>query len=453
MLSEKFTKIQQNKPNQKKKTRKPAKTQQVTLVASAPRRKSRRKRNGLGVQSHSQATGIGYDRRQTGPKINGRNGNKSFSRISHTEFIMELPGMASATMYQFRVNPADPFTFPWLSTMANSYEKYRIMGMTFHYIPNSSSATPGSVWMYPDYDVQRPPMLNALQYLNTFDAVEGSVWTKKTMPIRATQFAQTQKGTYLIRSPYETYTDYLLYDPVNVYLGTSASGDGTNMIGKLYVEYDVELLIPDPESQLKLNSCFYTFYNCSSIPTPIGGQNMISPITSTDIRQTSGNMTVEPLGDFGLVLSDYFCGYVTVYYGGAGYDAGRRPSMTVDKGTVTQILAVESEAWGGTDFWAQTFTLQTTAPNAIISLTGPLTAGITDHDQVFYLTMGSANPRFLTSVQSSNVIIPFSSRLTKKAPVIEDNRKVDDEDLMEKLKRLVLSPQYSSTVPLTKYKY
>ncbi len=60
--------------------------------------------------------------------------SKATNVVCHREYLGDINGYTgSAINSSYRINPADPQTFPWLSTVAQSYTQYKIHGMIFEF--------------------------------------------------------------------------------------------------------------------------------------------------------------------------------------------------------------------------------------------------------------------------------------------------------------------------------
>jgi len=358
--------------------------------------------------------GVGYRHKNPEPKFSG--GTRT--TITHREYVGNLSGSDQLSVVQLRVNPSDEATFPWLSNIANSFEKWKMNSMKVEYIPNCASLTQGYMFMYPDYDVNRPGMISEKDYLNTYGAVDGSAWASHSLAIVPKKFSQTKDGVYLVRSPYKTYEDYLLYDPVNIYVGTQGTGDETSL-GRLFITYSIDLMIPDPESKINVQSTRQEWNNMNLIEWPASsGKYLPSPQTTSTITLVAGNIALNPSTKYptGFSLNDYFAGQVTLYIRGVGYDASLLPTMSCDGGTIDAYNSVLADDWGGTDMWAITYNLKTTVPKAHFYFSGALGENSSSTCTIMYVNMATANPKWLYALDPISFNEPTLSLNAKLAP-------------------------------------
>lgn len=84
-------------------------------------------------------------------------------RVAHREFLTNVTGSVDFIIRDFfQINPGLSETFPWLSTVADCFELYRLHGLVFEYRPTSSAiggTNPalGAVVLATQYDVFEPP--------------------------------------------------------------------------------------------------------------------------------------------------------------------------------------------------------------------------------------------------------------------------------------------------------
>jgi hypothetical protein len=257
--------------------------------------------------------------------------------------------------------------------------------------------------MYVDYDVNDPKITTEVILLNTLGATSGAMWQKNRLPVDCKKFNQPK--SYLVRNNTTTYTDYLLYDPVNVYVGTINSGD-TNALGKIWVSYEIELMIPDATYSLPIRSANW-FY---SAVTQNGNESWNTPNfnTSSAVSYYAGNLVFEQLAN-GWYIPEAFTGYLTMYYFSAGLDTSRPILLSVDGGgTQESINAFLDDTTLGTDTEIKTWKITVPPTGANIIWGGPIISSNTNTVNM-YMIWASANPRWFNSVDPNVVPTLMSS--------------------------------------------
>lgn len=214
-----------------------------------------------------------------GPPAVINRGNKEFV-VRHREFITDISSLAGAAntpsgfgIQSFPINPGDAVTFPWLSTIADKFEQYRIEGMVFEYKS-----------MYSDSVVTNQGALGSIILATEYNAGAPAFSSKQAM--ENYQFAQSAKPSCSILHPIECarsqnvlselYTrpgtvpageDVKTYDfgdfqiaSVGVPLG--AAGAAVNM-GELWVSYQIALIKPRiPTASSTYKDSGFAYFRC-----------------------------------------------------------------------------------------------------------------------------------------------------------------------------------------------
>lgn len=293
-------KIVQKKPAQSRRRRKPMEKPMVKVTAPI---------------------GKGYNERYSKPKFKSK---KDTIVVTHSEYLGTVRASDKLSQVKYRLNPTDKDTFPWLSTFGNAYEKWNIKSLKARYVANCSTTTFGKVFMYFDYDPNDTPPNEIGIILNTMDAKSGSPWVDKTVPFKK-QF-DTPK-TYLVRSPYTEVTDYLLYDPANLLVGCVGTGanstDPVLDLGEIWIDYTIELSIPDPYNTIESDNAVFTLNTVQSIAYQGGYVPDFS--TAASVTYDAGNYF--PSFQSGLpaiIFPKRFCGLIFMKLTASnGMDASR----------------------------------------------------------------------------------------------------------------------------------
>lgn len=111
------------KKSQRKARRPRAKRQRSTMLAPAPARNGSGRKRG--------------QRRQRGGKITNAGNTREF-RIPIDEDVGIVNGGAGFEVTVLPLNPGSPTTFPFVSRIAQNYERYEFESLSFHYKPSVS---------------------------------------------------------------------------------------------------------------------------------------------------------------------------------------------------------------------------------------------------------------------------------------------------------------------------
>jgi hypothetical protein len=158
--------------------------------------------------------------------------------VAHREMIDDVLGSASFGVRQFAINPGLGETFPWLSVLARNFEKYRFRKLKFEFESAVSTVIPGMTMLTIDMDAKDDPPATKQVFMAYEGATRANVWQP-----HATIMPEQAPALYVRNGPAPNASDLKTYDVGNCFFGTSGEPDST-IIGEIYVQYEVELHIP-----------------------------------------------------------------------------------------------------------------------------------------------------------------------------------------------------------------
>lgn len=166
-------------------------------------------------------------------------------RITEREFLGDVISSTTANTFtnqSFRINPADPTTFPWLSTLANQFDSWEPLGIIFEFNSTSSSQSPGTqalgtVITATDYDPTDPAFTNKL-------VMESSDYSRSARADCNIQHGiecdLTERGVRTLYTSYSLPTvDQRLTDLGNFQIASVGVNAGSVNLGELWVTYDI----------------------------------------------------------------------------------------------------------------------------------------------------------------------------------------------------------------------
>jgi hypothetical protein len=234
-------------------------------------------------------------------------------RVVHKEFIGTINATVGYTNQRFSINPGVSATFPWLSTVASAFQKYKMNGLIFYFkstaasmvasTDNSLGAVMG-VTQYNPYELEPETMP---QFLNISGAMEDKPSRDCIFPLECDRF-HSLYPTYFVRA-HHVSDDLAKYDPGVFNLATNGML-GTNVVGQLWVAYDVTLIQPVPVS-VGRNSLYpegvlmYELSGTASNSKPLGPErtlivdNYYFDGSSESITVTDDAITIPPVGQSG----------------------------------------------------------------------------------------------------------------------------------------------------------
>lgn len=178
---------------------------------------------------------------------------KRSTRIRHREYITDVVSgdAGSFNIQVFTINPGLSGTFPWLASVGNQYEEYKIRGMIFEFKTmsadalNSTNTALGQVIMATQYNVLSQPFINKQQMEN----YEFAGSTKPSMslihPVECEPH-ETPLTELFIRANNQSTTgsDARIYDFGKFYIATNGLQAANVNLGELWVSYDIEFFKP-----------------------------------------------------------------------------------------------------------------------------------------------------------------------------------------------------------------
>lgn len=162
-------------------------------------------------------------------------------RIRHSELIQSVNGSVAFTATKIAVNPGLDASFPWLAPQAKQWEQYHVHRLEYRFVTRTSTATVGSVLLAPDYDALDTTPTTEAQVSTYQDAVEDAAWRDQCCRLSVDAMHPLGPRKY-VRSA-AVGADLKTYDVANLFLCT-VEEVGTDAIGKLWVDYDIEFFVP-----------------------------------------------------------------------------------------------------------------------------------------------------------------------------------------------------------------
>lgn len=206
--------------------------------------------------------------------------------VRHREFISTITSSTGYSAQQvLDLNPGLSRTFPWLSGIAAQYQEYKFRGIVFHYVPTSGMVTGantalGSVMMQTVYRATDSPPTTKYEMLNEY-------WSNETMPSEPMAHpiecapSQTVLTRRYVRNGSVT-DDIMFYDYGRTIVATQGQQTDGQIIGDLWVTYEVELSKPKLTQALGDNTRSYFSRSLSfSSVRPWAGHATVPPTVNT----------------------------------------------------------------------------------------------------------------------------------------------------------------------------
>jgi hypothetical protein len=170
------------------------------------------------------------------------------TRIRHREYIQDVVTGPVAGVFNntaLNINPGLASLFPYLASIAQNYEEYRIRGMVIEFVsstsPYNTNGAMGTLILSMEYNPLAPPYTSKPQMENSAEAVSARFDKNMMYGVECSAFFQNM---YLVR--YQTASPLSAYDVGTFQFATAPASTFpvNSVVGELWVSYDVELMRP-----------------------------------------------------------------------------------------------------------------------------------------------------------------------------------------------------------------
>jgi len=251
--------------------------------------------------------------------------------ISHREYIRDVTGSVAFSAVQIPVNPGIPSSFPWLSSIAQSYESYVFEFLEFAYETQAPTSSIGSVILAMDYDSNDDAPTSKAQVMSYRSSVRAAPWTSSCHKSLKEDIAK-RKSYFVRNGDLSANRDKNLYDAGQLFLCRQGQA-GTDTIGELYVSYRIRLMTPQL-GVIGIGESIYGTFSGVSNSGPCATKSGNVPCTVSSSGTTTSVNT--------FTFTQQWEGNVSVYLVGTGL-TGSTPT-----GTATSAESVELANAGAT---------------------------------------------------------------------------------------------------------
>jgi len=223
-------------------------------------------------------------------------------RFKHREYIGDVAMAGPAyTSRTYNVNPGLPQTFPYLSSIASCFQEYSFKGLVFEYKTTSATALAsgtntamGSVMLAAQYRSDAAPFVGKQALLNEMWSVDTVPSQNVILPIECAPEESVMDKQYIRQGP--VTGDIKMFDLCSVTIATQGGQTGqTNVIGELWVSYDVELKKPELSAAIGGGGFDLFLSSSTAVPSnPLAG--MLPSVNNTIGGIITGNTYAFPQG-------------------------------------------------------------------------------------------------------------------------------------------------------------
>ena len=210
---------------------------------------------------------------KTGAQVPLAQNGRDSVRIQHSDLIGNISGTSGfSPALAESMNPGISFAFPYLANIATNFSEYAFRGLVLEYRPtsgnalNSTNTALGEVMMAALYRSDLAFPSNKQQLLNETWSVSTVPSQGAYLPIECDPMEKPMPVQYVRGSGLLSTQDPKWYDLCKVVVATEGC-QGTNVVGELWVHYDVELYKPIMAVSTGITAANYAHYSATGATT------------------------------------------------------------------------------------------------------------------------------------------------------------------------------------------
>lgn len=223
--------------------------------------------------------------------------------IRHREYMGDIAPTEEFTVLAYQINPGNSACFPWLSTIATSFEQYKIRGLVFEFLSTSSDAvlsdgantSLGTVIMGTEYNSLATGFTTKSQMLNHENSVQVKPSNSMLHMIECNKNQSPLTNLYIrdVNDVSQANADPRLYDLGIFQIATQGMQGSTGNIGGLWCSYEIELFKPQIPYNPPTNTAAWVTTGATTAADPFGPMTTPSQPGSQLLGECSNGHTFE----------------------------------------------------------------------------------------------------------------------------------------------------------------
>jgi hypothetical protein len=221
----------------------------------------------------------------------------------HREYIADVSSSVSFASTVYSINPGLSSTFPFLSSIALSFQEYEFRGLVFEYKStsadalNSTNTALGSVCLAAQYRADAPVFFDKQQLLNEMWSCDAKPSECFILPIECSPKENPLKVQYVRGGPLPANQDVKLFDLAKLTVATVGS-QAAAVIGELWASYEVAFYKPQLSQGLALYADTAMYSTTGAVTaSPFGTARVLA--NDTIGLTIANNLISFPLGSQG----------------------------------------------------------------------------------------------------------------------------------------------------------
>ncbi len=236
--------------------------------------------------------------------------------IQHREYIQDVSTSTNFSSLTFNLNPGIQQTFPWLSTMAPCFQKYKFRQCVFQLVSNSAFAVSSTntalgCWgAVTQVDASDPPLATKQQAEN-YQGCESCVPARSlTHQVECARRDASYKWYFVRTGALGPNEDIKTYDE-GVFNYFSQGAQAASVAGELWVTYTVDFMIPSLPNGGTVAYSDEFYGTAANTSNPLGTTATYNPNNNIGILVTPTQIqfpATAPQGNYLIVMQVSYAG-------------------------------------------------------------------------------------------------------------------------------------------------
>jgi len=209
--------------------------------------------------------------------------------VTNEEYLQDVATSQGFRANVVKLNPGLIASFPWLSPIANCYEFYKFLNLSFIYKPIVGTGTSAQMLMAIDFDAADDAPDSKQRMMSFMGSIQGPAYREIVCDAKKVNLDKFTLQRYTRSSDPAANKDIKTYDVGNLWYAALAENVVT--CGSIYVRYTVELSTPHTQPNTPEDFSAVLQTGASSLAAPLTGA-LINNATSLPILDARLNNTL-----------------------------------------------------------------------------------------------------------------------------------------------------------------
>jgi len=297
-------------------------------VQKPPKRRRNRNRNKNKNQSKVNGGGPSFSTFPRGMQKKGFGVNRQRMLVSEDEnigIIASPDSTAFSILSTYPINPGQATTFPWLSSIAKNFEKYRFLNLEFYVVPQVSQfangGRTGEVILSIDYDASDAQPGSYQQQADQVPHSTAMPYQRQSLRANPREMHLESDAKFIRPGGLPGASDIKTYDAGNFFVGCTGLDASQFNVCSLHVKYTCELTVPVLENFAQApvnNSVTFLADSLAALTTATPYQPLLAAAASTSLPVVNGLAVVNTVGSIVPTPGNYLLDTACTMYNTGG---------------------------------------------------------------------------------------------------------------------------------------